>query len=326
MGQANVGILQGVGGPGLGIPEWAQLSRHTGRPVTWCSLHQGVDGGRHWEYSRATAQAREAGANLWAQMTCMPNNAQFNLRAPYILNGVPAFGKIASLPHEERLRVLQDGTWQQEAQRQIDANQEKRSFQIKWDRVYLIESEVHSDLVGKTLSEIAGSRPPLEVLVELSRAEDLKTRFKVILFNFDEDEVARLLVQDSSLLGLGDAGAHASQICDSSFPMRLLGRFVRERKDFPLEYGVWRLTGHPAEVFGVAERGLLRQGFYADICVFDPETIGEGPEQRVFDLPAGADRLIKNPIGIEHVLVNGKFIRRSGQNRAGVESGRILRP
>lgn len=323
---AKVGVIQGVGGPGLGIAQWAQLAKRSGRPVTWCSLHQGVDGGRHWEYSRATAQARSEGADLWAQMTCMPNNAQFMLRTPYILNAVPGFGKIANLPHEERLRILSDKTWQEETQRQIDANAEKRSFQIRWDRVYLVETEVHKDLVGKTVQEIAGNRAPLEVLVEMSQAEDLKTRFKLILFNYDEDEVAKLLVQDSSILGLGDAGAHASQLCDSSFPMRLLSRYVRERRDFPLEFGVWRLSGHPAEVFGIKERGLLRQGHYADVCVFDPMTIGEGPERRVFDLPAGADRLIKDPIGIEHVLVNGKFIRRAGQNRPGAQSGRLLRP
>ena len=326
LADAKAGVIQGVGGPGLGIPQWSQLALHTGRPVTWCSLHQGVDGGRHWEYSRATAQARSEGADLWAQMTCMPNNAQFMLRTPYILNGVPAFGNIASLPHEERLAILSEKTWQKEAQRQIDANEEKRSFQIRWDRVFLIETAVHHELVGKSMQEIAGNRPPLEVLVELSKAEDLKTRFKLILFNYDEDEVAKLLAQDSSILGLGDAGAHASQLCDASFPMRLLGRYVRERKDFPLEFGVWRLSGHPATVFGIKDRGLLRNGYFADLCVFDPQTIAEGPEQRVFDLPAGADRLIKDSIGIDHVLVNGKFIKRSGQNRPGAQSGSVLRP
>ena len=326
LADAGAGVIQGVGGPGLGIPQWAQLARRSGRPVTWCSLHQGVDGGRHWEYSKATAQARSEGADLWAQMTCMANNAQFMLRTPYILNGVPAFGKIASLPHEERLAILSDKTWQAEAQRQIDANEEKRSFQIRWDRVYLVETTVHHDLVGRTMQEIAGNRPPLEVCVELSRAEDLRTRFKLILFNYDEDEVARLLAQDSSILGLGDAGAHASQLCDGSFPMRLLGHYVRKRRDFPLEFGVWRMTGHPAKVYGMKERGLVRNGYFADLCVFDPQAIAEGPEKRVFDLPAGADRLIKDPIGIDHVMVNGKFIKRSGNNLPGTEAGRLLRP
>ena len=328
LAEAKAGVIQGVGGPGLGIPQWAELARNSGRPVTWCSLHQGVDGGKHWDYSKATAQARSEGADLWAQMTCMPNNAQFMLRTPYILNGVPAFGKIASLPHEERLAILSDKAWQKEAQRQIDANEEKRSFQVRWDRVYLVETTVHHDLVGKTVQAIADSmnRPALEVLVELSKAEDLKTRFKLILFNYDEDEVAKLLQQDSSILGLGDAGAHASQLCDASFPMRMLGRYVRERRDFPLEFAVWRMTGHPASVYGIKERGLVKNGFHADLCVFDPQTIAEGPEKRVFDLPAGADRLIKDPIGIDHTLVNGKFIRRGGQNKPGGQCGRVLRP
>jgi N-acyl-D-amino-acid deacylase len=79
-------------------------------------------------------------------------------------------------------------------------------------------------------------------------------------------------------------------------------------------------------VYGMKERGLVRNGYFADLCVFDPQAIAEGPEKRVYDLPAGADRLIKDPIGIDHVMVNGKFIKRSGNNLPGAEAGRLLRP
>ena len=60
--------------------------------------------------------------------------------------------------------------------------------------------------------------------------------------------------------------------------------------------------------------------------MFNPATIDESPLKRVYDQPAGAERLIKEPIGVEHVMVNGSFIRRSGQSRTGVASGRLLRP
>lgn len=321
------GVIQGVGGPGFGVPEFAAVARHSKRPVTWCSLHEGVEGGRHWELSHATAQARREGADLWAQMGCLPIVAQFTLDRPYILESVAAFGQIAGRPREERLAALSSKAWRDEAERQIGANLEKRSFEIRWDRMTVAESSANPQLIGRSLQDIAGSNgSPLEALVELSKADQLQTRFKLVLFNSNEADVAGLLGQDSTILGLSDAGAHASQLCDASFALHLLGRFVRERQDFPLEYGVWRLTGHPAAVFGLKDRGVLRQGAFADICVFDRHTVGEGPSRRVYDLPAGADRLVKDPIGMEHVMVNGQLIRRSGRNITGVGSGRLLKP
>ena len=323
----NAGIIQGVGGPGLGVPQFAELARRSKRPVTWCSLHQGVDGGKHWEYSRQTAQMRSEGADIWAQMACSPIIGQFTLASPYVLNSVPCFGKISGLPQSERLKYLTDPAWQAEAERQFEANTEQRTYAVRFDRIVIGESSTRPELVDRPISEITpAGKSPLGFMVDLARSEDMKTRFKLTMFNYDDVDVGKLLQQDSTILGLGDGGAHTSQLCDSSFPLHLLGHFVRERKDFPLEFGVWRLTGHPAQVYGIKDRGLLKSGYFADICVFNPATIDESPLKRVYDQPAGAERLIKEPIGVEHVMVNGSFIRRSGQSRTGVASGRLLRP
>ncbi len=63
----------------------------------------------------------------------------------------------------------------------------------------------------------------------------------------------------------------------AAYPLRLLGHFVRERQDFPIEFAIWRLTGHPAEVFGLTDRGQVRTGAFAGLCVFDPVTVHERP-------------------------------------------------
>ena len=75
------------------------------------------------------------------------------------------------------------------------------------------------------------------------------------------------------------------------------------------------ITSRPAEVFGIAERGRLAPGLAADVVVFDPDTVGDGPLRRVYDFPGGADRLISEAEGIEAVIVNGTVIRRSGEDR-----------
>jgi N-acyl-D-aspartate/D-glutamate deacylase len=73
------------------------------------------------------------------------------------------------------------------------------------------------------------------------------------------------------------------------------------------------MTGEPADLFGFVRRGYLREGYWADVCVFDPETVGPGPVRRVRDFPAGAERLTaEDPIGVRHVLVNGTPIRADG--------------
>ena len=96
-------------------------------------------------------------------------------------------------------------------------------------------------------------------------------------------------------------------------PTDLLGKWVRDRGVMPLEQAVRKLTGEPADMFGFVRRGYLREGYCADVCVFDPQTVGTGPTRRVRDFPADAERLTaEEPTGIRHVLVNGTPIRVDG--------------
>ena len=79
----------------------------------------------------------------------------------------------------------------------------------------------------------------------------------------------------------------------------------------PIERAVRKLTGEPADMFGFVGRGYVREGDWADLCVFDPETVAPGPIRRVRDFPADGERLTaEEPTGIRHVLVNGTPIRR----------------
>jgi N-acyl-D-aspartate/D-glutamate deacylase len=90
----------------------------------------------------------------------------------------------------------------------------------------------------------------------------------------------------------------------------LLGTWVREREIMPLERAVRKLAGEPADMFGFDRRGYLREGNFADVSVFDPATVGTGPQRRLRDLPADGERLTnEEPTGMRHVLVNGVPIR-----------------
>jgi N-acyl-D-aspartate/D-glutamate deacylase len=179
------------------------------------------------------------------------------------------------------------------------------------------------------VSDLARDRgcSPLDVLCELSVAEDLQTRFRAYIANDDVEEVGQLLTHDHVVLGLSDAGAHVDQLCDAPLPTDLLGRWVRERRVLTLEHAVRKLTGEPADVFGFARRGYIREGYWADLCVFEPDAVAPGPTWRVHDFPAGGERLTaEEPAGVRHVLVNGTPIRRDGAQAVTDETRPGTRP
>jgi N-acyl-D-amino-acid deacylase len=102
---------------------------------------------------------------------------------------------------------------------------------------------------------------------------------------------------------------------------------VRDREVMSLERAVRKLTGEAADIFRFTGRGYLRPGSWADVCVFDPEIVGTGPQRRVRDFPAGGERLTnEEPTGVRHVLVNGTPIRQDGEQLAGVEQRPGMRP
>lgn len=135
-----------------------------------------------------------------------------------------------------------------------------------------------------------------------------------------------LLQDPNTVVGLGDGGAHLSQLCDACYATHLLGYWVRVKKSLSLERAVHMLTGRPASIFGIHDRGLLGIGRHADVVVFDPATVGAGPLERVYDLPAGADRLISRASGIHTVIVNGTVLPPPGEPMpAGRMPGHVLR-
>lgn len=137
-----------------------------------------------------------------------------------------------------------------------------------------------------------------------------------IYFMMDEADVARIISSSGAMIGSDGlpADKHPHPRLWGTFP-RILGRYVREQKLLTLEDAVHRMTGLSATRFGLADRGQVRQGSYADVCVFDPRTVLDAA---TFERPA------QSSIGIRHVLVNGRFGLENGE-LTGIRSGRVLR-
>jgi N-acyl-D-aspartate/D-glutamate deacylase len=235
---------------------------------------------------------------------------------PYLLNTVVAIGALHGVDADTRLRAYADPRWRE----QVLAGLGAAAVPVRWETYQITESDTHGELVGRALDQVARERgcSPVDVLFGTAVDDGLATRFQTVVANGDEGDVRALLTADGVTLGLSDAGAHLGQLCDAPQATDLLGRWVRDRGALTLERAVQLLSGQQADIFGLADRGYLRPGGYADVVAFNPDTIAPGPLRRVADLPGGGDRLTADqPSGIGHVLVNGTPITIDGRSLIG---------
>jgi N-acyl-D-aspartate/D-glutamate deacylase len=126
------------------------------------------------------------------------------------------------------------------------------------------------------------------------------------------------------VVGGSDAGAHLDMTCGAVYSTGLLEGAVRKRNLIGWEEAIAHLTDRPARLYGLRDRGRLAPGYWADVVVFDPESVGPGPVRLREDLPGGASRLYAEATGIERVIVNGREIVAEGEFTGDVP-GQLLR-
>ena len=182
-------------------------------------------------------------------------------------------------------------------------------FNGEWNKVNVVEvsrpQHRHYEQQNVAQLALAAGVDPLDFMLDLALDENLDTLFTAVLLNSDEAAVARMLRHPASLVSLSDAGAHLTFFNDAGFGLHLLGHWVRRLSVLSIEQAVAKLTSVPARLFGIADRGELRVGAYADLMLFDSATVDRGAKERVADLPGGGKRLLTPAIGIEGVWVNG---------------------
>ncbi len=310
---AGRGVVAMLPGGVFQHSEVFDLQRALGRPITWTALLTLKGKTYHERVMAEHAAARAEGVEVWPQVSCRPLVFQMNLADPFTFNMRESFRALMGVSTEERLAAYRDPAWRAAAWEEL---QGRGAIPIDFSALSVAESDRRPDLVGRSVPELAEEQgvTPLDVMLDLSLEDDLRTRFWSVLANDDPDAIAWLLPRDDVLLGLADSGAHVSQLCDACFSTDLLGPWVRDRGVMPLERAVHKLTAEPAAVFGLEGRGVLRPGAAADVAVFDLETVAPGPLRRVRDFPADGERLTADaPVGMAHVLVNGVPIRVDGE-------------
>jgi N-acyl-D-amino-acid deacylase len=311
--QGGRGVVALLPGGVMSHQEVFDLQREIGRPFTWTALLTVKDYPYHEKVMAEHDAAWADGVEVWPQVSCRPLVFQMNLSEPFTLNARPSFAALMGQSHAQRTAAYRDPSWRARAWEDVSGS--GGAIPVNWGNISVAHSASHPELSDRPLVGLAGERActPLDVMLDISLEDDLETRFWSVLANNDPEGIAWLLPRDNVLLGLADSGAHVSQLCDACFATDLLGNWVRGRGVMSLERAVHKLTGEPAAVYGLADRGTVAVGQAADLCVFDPETVAPGPLRRIRDFPADGERLTADaPVGVTHTLVNGVPIRVDG--------------
>jgi N-acyl-D-aspartate/D-glutamate deacylase len=325
-------------GPDLSFPEMRRIAESTGKAVTFGAILADLGGvGRHRSLMERVEAIQRDGLDVVPQVSCRPVLFEFNLREPYALTtSAPGMMRVTLLDElfapvfqapsrEEKLAAYRSDGF---AQRFVELTDSPTWHERLWAFTTVVESRRHPEYEQVPITELALSlgKHPAEVVLDLSIESNLEDRFVMGFVNNDEAEVKRLLLHPGTQIGLSDAGAHASMICDACYPTYLLGQWVREKQAIPLEYAVAMLSGRPAKLFGLRDRGVIAAGHAADVLVFDPEVVDADTPRLVFDLPGGAARLVAESRGIDALVVNGVVVRDAGGwTTTDRSSGRLLR-
>jgi N-acyl-D-aspartate/D-glutamate deacylase len=320
MGEAGKGVLAVWIGPGLFLDQFSEIATRYNIPVTWTALVTRAEkpGSALRTVERGAALSGEA----YPQIACRPIVMQVTMDDPSPLGQVDEWKEVLAVPREQRPALYRDDAWRDRARETTLA-----AWSHRWHKVDVEETVTHGALTGIPLDQLARDRgtTPFDLTLDLALSDAGTTRFRVVLENDGDAELADLLADKRTLLGLSDAGAHATQLCDACYSTHLLGHWVRERKAISLEDAVWRLAGQPAKAFRLAERGQVKPGFFADLVAFDPDTVGTTAVERVDDQPGGTERLVVRSTGVAHTWVNGVATRFDGEDVADAAPGRLLR-
>jgi N-acyl-D-aspartate/D-glutamate deacylase len=338
MGEMNAGIFEIAGEsvdrepghPGLADYQrrLRELAVETGRPVTF-GLFSRKDAPDIWRtYAKLLDDTAAAGGRMFAQVHSRWLSAILSFKTQLPFDRLPVWKDLRALPLAEQKQRLRDPELRRrliEAARERDNRKalgtEARPPIYEWIFVMDTVEGPH-----RSVAEIAQQRgvDPVEAMIDVALEKDLDLLFLQPIANENQDHALELIKHPRTVVTFSDSGAHVSQLMDSSLQTHLLSHWVRTKQALTLEQAVRMLTFDTATHWGFADRGLIREGFAADLVVFDPETIGPEMPEVVSDLPAGAKRLTQRCRGIAATVVNGEVLLRDGKH-TGALPGRLLR-
>ena len=339
LGELNAGVFE-IAGEDTGLnPDRIQdycnrlkaLAVDTGVPVTF-GMFSAPKAPDYWRPFFALAdETAAAGGRMFIQVHSRPISVLQSFESVTSFDKLPVWRDIRKLSLTEQEAALRNPDMRQKLVRA--ANQppqegtravgaEARAANFKW----LFPIMDRAVPPYRSVAEIAAERnqDPVETYIELALDKGLKRFFMQPLTNTHEPSTLEMMQHPRSVITFSDSGAHVSQIMDSSLQTHLLSHWVREKEALTLEDAVHQLSFVPASHWRLAGRGLLREGWNADVVIFDPQTVEPQVPELTHDLPAGARRLKQKANGFLATIVNGEVVLRNNEH-TGALPGQLLR-
>ena len=338
MGEMNAGIFEIASESPLNTPEelldyqmrLKDLAVDTGVPITYGQFSRRDNDDIWRSYLALADETAQAGGRMFIQTHSRALNLVLSFETYMPYDKLPVWCDMRQLPLAEQAAALRDPAMRRKlvdaANQQADdggkgIGPEARS--ANYDHLYVMDSGMPP---YRTVAELAREmrKAPTEVVMDLALEKDMKQFFLQPIANDNQDHALELIRHPRTVVTFSDSGAHVSQIMDSSLQTHLLGYWVREKHALTLEEAVRQLTFVPASFWGINNRGLLREGYAADVVVFDPDRIAPMLPELVYDLPAGARRLKQKSAGIAATVVNGEVLMRHNEH-TGALPGQLIR-
>ena len=303
----------------------AQQARAAGTRLLFSAPVVGGSDGGHTGYDHAVAAMRADGIDV-SGLTLPRSGGFLSGLKTDMMFATPAWRELRKLGFAARLEAIRDPQTRRRLVEEARGNPQvdEHSKQFYWlgdgDRPTYTRDASES-LHG--LAAAAGEHPAETWLRYMDRSDGL-AMFHVRFFNHDLKAVREFLAQDWVLPGIGDAGAHVSQIMDSGWTSFMLAHWHRDQGAFSLAEAVRKLTSAQGRVLGLHDRGALQVGKRADVNVIDVGAVAERQPELVHDFPGGAPRLIQKARGYRATVCNGEVILRDDEH-TGARAGRVLR-
>ena len=336
MGETGAGIFQLAMERGemqkmMGVyRSLADLSKKSGRPVTFGSLSRKKYPGQWKALYEIIEEENQQGARIWTQVHSREINSILSFETATPFDNWDVWKEFRALPLDEQLNKLK--TDPALKQKLIDIAD--RPYDGPGDRGRRGASAGvgHVLLHGQDPAAASERRRywprarhlPAAAMVELAIENEFKAFFRQPLANENQEDALALMRHPRSNVTFSDSGAHVSQIMDSSLQTHLLSHWVREREEFTLEEAVRMITYDTSTNWGFHDRGLLREGLVADITVFNPDTVEPRMPTVVHDLPSGSKRLKQYADGMLATVVAGQLVLKENEH-TGALPGQLLR-
>ena len=339
LGEINQGVLQGISdfydfdsefdifkamSKESGRPISITVEQQDARPEWWLKLLDGIQ------------DAQTEGVNMYGQVPPRATGILMGLTAtlnPFRFH--PSYMEIAELSLEERVKIMNTSDFREKLLKEnavsinplVDeiVNSYGKMFRLGEPANYEPDPETSFDSLAN-LSNMTAEEIAYDAMLE----KEGRALIYHPLFNYQTGDlslVEKMLKHPYTISGLGDAGAHCGAISDASFPTTLVQHWSRDRDrgdKLPLETVIKMQTSETASLLGINDRGVIEEGYKADINVIDYDGLTLHEPEIINDLPAGGRRLVQKASGYDYTIVSGEIAFIKGE-ATGKLNGRLIR-